>query len=231
MLKTEVAKIICNLFKSIPMKNLFLFILFTILFLHYSFCYSQTKSKLNFDFNDNECYIIARGTKSKQGFISKQFNIINDSITHIGIGIKYKNEFKIFNVNAVKNVNALTIESFESFTNQADLTYLGIWKLVVNDNQRSFLKKHLPQIAEKYIEFDYDFLIGNSENNLYCSEFIWLITNELGADFKFDLKKIYTANLGLNDILKREVLEYIPPDYFLAFSKIKFITSWHNKNL
>lgn len=213
------------------MKNLYLIFIALISFSDKYVCNAQIASSFNFNFNEAECYIIARGTKSKQGFIAKQFNIINDSITHIGIGIKYKNEFNIFNVNAIRNKNALTIESFESFINQEDLTYFGIWKIEIDNNQFNSLKNYLEQIADKYINFDYDFLIGNNENKLYCSEFIWLVTNELGIDFKFDLKKINTVSLGLNSILKREELEYIPPDYFLAFSKIKFITSWSNKNL
>lgn len=209
------------------MKNFLSFSVFVNFLLFSSISISQVPI---INFNEDECYIIARGTKSKQSFISKQFNIINDSITHIGIGIKLKDSFKIFNVNAIRNTNAISIEDYKSFINQPDLKYLGIWEVDINEKKKNILKKFLFEVAQKHIDFDFDFLIGNGNKNLYCSEFCWLATNELGPDFIYRAKKIATINSGLDKILKREILEYIPPDYFLTFSKIKFLASWWNND-
>lgn len=211
--------------------KIFSSLLLYIFFFFNSTCFSQNQFPINYKFVENDCYIIARGTTSKQEFISKKFNSINDSITHIGIGLFYNKAFKIFNVNAVRNSNALTIESFDSFINQEDLIYYGIWKLDLDTIQLSLLSNYLTDIAKKNINFDFDFIINQNDNNLYCSEFCWLATNVLGSGYSFQLKKIQTAELGLDKILKRDILEYVPLDYFLSFPALTYITSWWKKKL
>ena len=209
------------------MKNLFSISIYFILLFFNSILYSQTPEDRNFTFDENECYIIARGTKSKREFIGRKFNIQNDSITHIGIGITINKVFKIFNVNAVRNINALSIDDFATYKNQPDLTYLGIWMLELNDKEKNDLKNNLAEFERKYIHFDFDFLIDNEEKKLYCSEFCWLITNNLGSEYKYEPRNINIINLGLNSILKRDVLTYIPTDYFLVLPNLEFITSWN----
>jgi hypothetical protein len=172
-----------------------------------------------------ECFIFARGTKSKQSFISKQFNLFHDSITHIGIGVKIDSVFKIYNVNPVKNANALTIDSFKSFANQSDLIYLGVWRLNLTEMQKSTLKNKIKAMPE-YINFDYNFEIDTVLSRMYCSEFCWCITNALGDDFYFAATSKSLIELGLDKALKRATLSYVPVDYFLTFKNVEFLGSW-----
>lgn len=173
-----------------------------------------------------DCYVFARGTKSKQSFISRQFNSMNDSITHIGIGIRIDSVFRIYNVNPVKNANALTADTYESFASPDDLMYLGVWKLDLNDVQKNRVRNKISSMPG-YINFDYDFEIDSRIDKMYCSEFCWTVTNEIGDEFLFALKKKPLKELGLDKILMREILAYVPVDYFLAFKNIEFCGSWY----
>ena len=183
-----------------------------------------------FNIDLQECYIVARGTRSKQAFISKKFNIVNDSITHIGIGVTTDSGFRIYNVNPVRKGNALFIEDMRSYFDEPDLVYAGIWKLVLDDPAKTRIRDALNKWQGRFVDFDSDFLADNRDSVLYCSEFCWQITSILGEKFSFDLLEIETRSVDLEGILKREKLFYVPVDYFLLFSEVVYCGSWSDKN-
>jgi len=177
-------------------------------------------------FQNNSYYIIARGTKSKQHYIGTRFNTINDSITHIGIGLSISSVLKIYNVNPVKGANAFEVESFESFINESDLCYYGIWKLELETNESDILKSVIEKLDTAGIRFDFDFKISSDFQKLYCSEFVWMLLKSVNEIYNFKPISKDTKLLGLSGILKRDVLVYIPVDFFLAFNNLTFIESW-----
>lgn len=183
-----------------------------------------------FKLDPDECYLVARGTRSKQSFISERFNIINDSITHIGIGITVDSGFRIFNINPVRSGNALLIEDMESYLDEPDLVYAGIWKLELTKREKTFLKDSLSRWVTQVVDFDNEFMIDDDLQKLYCSEFCWRITNMLGPGFWSSPGEVNTFSLGLDGLLKRDLLVYIPTDYFLKFKRVKYIGSWNDQN-
>ena len=132
----------------------------------------------------------------------------------------------IYNVKLVKNLNALKIESLNSFLDQSDLCYYRIWKINLTDREFKDLKSILQKLSASFIQFDYDFYLSSDLEKLYCSEFVWMIFNKLSGSCEFKPVKIDTRNIGLDKILKREVLEYIPVDFFLSYKNLVFISSW-----
>lgn len=199
-----------------------------VLFVQVSF--AQADLVTGFRPDPEECYIIARGTRSKQAFISERFNIINDSITHIGIGITTDSGFRIFNVNPVRAGNALFVEDLDTYFGQPDLVYAGIWQLMPGNGDKMLFMDSLRKGIDAKVSFDNGFMIDSNINTLYCSEYCWRMTNLLGPDFWFDPREIDTVPLGLDGILGRESLLYIPVDYFLSLEGLRYCGSWSDKN-
>lgn len=146
-------------------------------------------------------------------------------ITHTGIGISVDSTFLIFDINPVPSGNAISIGDFSSFINDPGLTYYGIWKLRLSGKQKKTLRKQLKSIIKKPVAFDFSFDLNNGRDSLYCSEFCWRLTNSLGEGFRYQPASVETKELGLQQLLQRDTLEYIPVDYFLTFKKIQLCAS------
>lgn len=84
-----------------------------ICFLLVSSVYSQNVRE------DTSIYIFNRSTDLKRDYIAKDFNQIDTLSTHIGVGLKTKGGYIIYNVSNEKIINgsALIVESLESFIN------------------------------------------------------------------------------------------------------------------
>lgn len=170
----------------------------------------NTEQKLN----EDNIYLICRGTKNKQNLIAKNFNITNKEITHIGIGIYENESLKIFNVSVDKKINnkSLIVETFKDFINIIDIFHIEVWAINESNENKIKLKSILNKYMEKNIAFDYSFNLNDNEN-YYCSEFVAKILNELNS-FQYNTNK-KEVNRILKKITKADEFEYFPVDFFL----------------
>lgn len=165
---------------------------------------------------DDYIYIFTRSTKSKIGFIAEDFNIQDSLSTHIGIGFVEKGRYIIYNVDNIKkgdNNSSLIREDYSSFIRLSDLYYSSIWQFKANKEQKIQLIKIIKRYESYVISFDDEFELNNSIQNLYCSEFVYLVLKELKLTNTFipvskELTEFY------KNILKKDFLEYIPVDFF-----------------
>lgn len=164
--------------------------------------------------NEDNLYLVCRGTTKKQNLIAEKFNITNKQITHIGIGFLNNNELIIYNVSIDKKINnsSLIIETFEDFINLSDIFHLEIWEINSNQSDVVKLKSTINKYIEKKVGFDYSFNLDDNKN-LYCSEFVAKILNGLN-DFQYNPCK-KESNKLLKSIIKSDIFEYFPVDFFL----------------
>lgn len=164
--------------------------------------------------NEDNLYLVCRGTTNKQNLIAEKFNITNKQITHIGIGFLNNNELIIYNVSIDKKINnsSLIIETFEDFINLSDIFHLEIWEINSNQSDVVKLKSTINKYIEKKVGFDYSFNLDDNKN-LYCSEFVAKILNGLN-DFQYNPCK-KESNKLLKSIIKSDIFEYFPVDFFL----------------
>lgn len=164
---------------------------------------------------DNEIYIVCRATKNKQSIITKDFNLKDSLITHIGLGIKSGNDLKIYNVSNTKKSDkgsSLLVESLDAFLKVDDLIAYSVWSIKIGDKINK-LNVLLEDMSKRKVEFDYDFSLENGEEKLYCSEFVYkmMILSEIINNVKPTVK---TLNTFYSNALKKNELHYIPVDFF-----------------
>lgn len=181
----------------------------------------QQQIKMNFD--KSKIYIAARGTLSKRNIISKEFNIGDTNITHIGVGYfsdKGKN-LKLYGITTdSKTSNDLVVETVEEFKNKTDVFYIGIWSIDITRQQRRKFINLLREFGKKGFTFDYSIDLKNNDSLLYCSEFCWKIlqlVDPKGFYYQPATKSIKNTLYG--SVLKRDTLSYIPVDFFLHLKK------------
>lgn len=172
----------------------------------------------------NSIFIFTRCTGLKVEYIAKDFNLIDTLSTHVGIGLKVNNEYKIYNVsNDVKIQNSsLICENLESFINLEDIKYYSIWELNVNDIEMKMISEIFDEYNKLKIDFDFDFNIQN-DNKFYCSEFVYDVLQKINSKkfYYIPLKK--DLNQFYQRILNRSNLEYIPVDFFREIDLFKKI--------
>ncbi len=178
--------------------------------------FSQEKESVE----ENCIYIFTRSTTGKKGFIAEDFNIRDSISTHIGVGFIKKGKFIIYNVDNVKkskHQSSLIREDYSSFINLNDIYHSSIWQYKVTTSKMNELHDVLKSFENNIISFDKEFKLNNSESNLYCSEFVFLVLEKLDIAKTFipvkkDLSGFY------QNILKQTTLEYIPVDFFLELN-------------
>jgi hypothetical protein len=164
--------------------------------------------------NEDNVYLICRGTKNKQNLIAENFNMAHKEITHIGLGLIENNSLNIYNISVDKKVNnsSLVVETWEDFKNLPDIFYIGAWAIPSHKNDIAKLKSILRKYTEMEIAFDYDFNLEDN-NNFYCSEFVAKVLNELDRFIFTTFKK--EAISILKRIINKDEFEYFPVDFFL----------------
>ena len=171
-------------------------------------------------YSENKIYLVGRGTLSKKKLIGDGFNLKNNNLTHIGIGVFDNNEMMIYNVSVNKSENgsSLIIENLDDFIDINDIFYLGIWYYECNKKQFQEFKSILNNYKMRKIHFDKKFEVKN-DNELYCSEFVIEVLNKTNIfnfkPYKKNLKKI------IKEFLNIDKLTYYPVDLFLTNNKIK----------
>lgn len=181
-------------------------------------CFSQNQIAFN-NFKKNAFYLIAKGTRSKSYLIAKNFNVRDENITHVGIGFLENGEFKIFHVTDV-NKNAFKINTINQFVNDQSTYYLGIWESKISKSKFNKLKNICKNYKNKNVIFDYSFQLNNNEFKLYCSEFCENVLKKIGFKFKPYYKKL---NPFYKNVLKRDILEYFPVDFFQMNKNFKLV--------
>ncbi len=173
-------------------------------------------------FEDGELYIVTRSTNAKRFFIAKDFNLSDTLSTHVGIGIAEKGELKIYHVepDSAPGKSALSKVSLKDFTAVPDLASYAIWKDISISNG-SLLQDTLRYWENKKIAFDFEFNLANE--NLYCSEFVWMVLKTLqNPSYEFvpiekELNDFYKKTLGSDKLV------YIPVDFFVELKMFKKI--------
>ena len=175
----------------------------------------------------NNWYLITRGTKTKVNIICKNFNLYDSTITHLGLAKEATNgEMIIYNINPVKDCNAFTIDSLQSFLSPPDIFCYSLWQLKLSPKSKRGLDKFIQGYIGKYVTFDFDFNLENGSENLYCSEFVWLALSAIGYNINVTHKDL--SNDNLKSFLKRDDIYYIPADFF---EKLPFVKMIHKRFL
>jgi hypothetical protein len=171
-------------------------------------------------------YFVGRSTSFKAGIIAKEFNSIDTTLTHIGIGMFINDTLKIYNVSDSEQDrfgSNLLCQSIKEFSNITDIINIKIFKLKVSKKIRRNILSAISKYQSRKITFDYDFKFENGDS-LYCSEFVFQLLKEVGLN---DINKTYFQKKVLSPFLsyalKRETLFYIPVDFFLSLKDVKHI--------
>ncbi|WP_432672489.1 hypothetical protein [Flavobacterium sp. SM2513] len=197
-----------------------LLLLIVIIFISIS-SFSQEKQII-----DEDCiYIFTRSTMSKRGFIAEDFNINDTLSTHVGIGFVENKKYVIYNIDNIKkneNQSSLIKEDYNSFVRLDDIYYSSIWKYKITKSNKIRLIEILKSFERENITFDKEFKLTNSNSNLYCSEFVFLVLTQLNLTIKYEPPK-KKLNSFYSSLLKRNTLEYIPVDFFLELHCFKLV--------
>lgn len=178
---------------------------------------------------NNNFYIVCRGTYSKSALIAEKFNLHDRNITHCGIGFFVGSSFIIYNVadNNQSKLSALFIDSFNSFSKSSDIYYVSIWKYRVNRFALAQIRKSCEHYFQRKISFDFNFNINENDNVLYCSEFCYRILKELRCrKLNFKPTQITLNNELYESLLNRKTLTYFPVDFFETNKKFKKVYEW-----
>jgi hypothetical protein len=178
------------------------------------------------DLDQQKIYVVFRETDSKNGIVSKNYNVTSSTMTHVGIGFfDPKKKFKVYHIdlNAKDKdtkKNDIIISPITEFFNPTDCEVLGgeVWEYNKNYRKEKFvtINNYIDSMSLKTnIKFDIDFDYEDS-NKLYCSE---LVSKFLE---KFSSYKPHLITKKVNNLqrlyLKKDSIKYVPVDYFMQFS-------------
>ncbi len=161
-------------------------------------------------------YLFFRGTETKEGIISKEFNLESKNISHVGLGVFINENLRIFHVINSNKENHLECSSvFDFFDKKREVTYTAIWKVKgLTDSNLLELTEVIDSYKKKKIKFDFTFS-GKEDNKLYCSEFVVEVLKKIDSiKFKF-YKNKRKLNGFQSKFLRKDSLEYYPADVFL----------------
>lgn len=187
---------------------------------------SLIKKINNIEFEEKTVYIVLRGTDSKSGWIARKYNLIDKNASHVAIGLKHKQQFKVFHISdelSERNDN-LFDENIFDFISRDDLIYISIWKLKrINTHTFHKIKKSIEKSTLINQEFDKKIMINN--DFYYCSEYV----NDILESNK--IKIFYKEKIKINGIVKsylgRDTLEYYPVDGFMESEMVENIFTWY----
>jgi hypothetical protein len=188
-------------------------------------------SDLNTDILDTEkCYLVFRGTNTKEGLVSKEYNISNNKPSHVGICVFQDSEWIIYHVLSPKKKNstALINENFDVFFNvrKESIYNASIW---VIDNLTTLeilkLRTQLNEYKQIHLKFDLSFK-SKDTTKLYCSKFVNdVLMNVNNEKFKFETSKVKLKPLH-SVYLAQDSLEYYPVDLFQFTEHFLLLKEW-----
>lgn len=163
------------------------------------------------DFEEDTVYLVFRFTDSKGGILAREYNIGNENVSHVGLGILSDNKLIIYHTDTELSQRGdnLFIQTLDEFTDREDLKSLKIMKLKnINFDDLFIIKNNLKKSLEKPLYFDMEFLLGN--NKFYCSEYV---TDILGNTNIYYKHKKSLSGIA-REFLKRDTLIYYPVDSY-----------------
>ena len=172
---------------------------------------------------------MCRSSQSKKNIIAEDFNLKDSLITHVGIGYIEKDSLVLFNVSndkKDKNYSSLLRESLRSFVHQDGISYYSVWEYKTNVSEIETIKTVINEYLKRRIDFDYAFRINN-DNDLYCSEFVYEVLSKTDTKKFHCLPEIKKLNAFYSRALHRDILEYIPVDFFTKFNVFTKIYEQH----
>lgn len=191
----------------------------------------RNASDLNTDILDKEkCYLVFRGTNTKEGIVSKEFNISTNKSSHVGICIFQGSKWNVYHVLSPrkKNSTALINENFDAFFDirKQSIYSASIWvidKLTTYEILK--LKTQLNKYEQINLEFDLSFK-SKDTTKLYCSKFVNdVLINVNNEKFKFETSKVKLKPLH-SIYLAQDSLEYYPVDLFQLTEHILLVKEW-----
>lgn len=207
---------------------------FLIFILFFSCNNNEFDSKENFiknvnNLDRNKIYLVFRETDSKNGFVSKNYNITSSSMSHVGIGFFNSNDvFKVFHIDLKSNDddknNDVMISGINDFfyLNDCDVLAGEIWEFENEFSRSEFSEMfiYMDSVSNvKDLKFDIDFNYANS-TKLYCSELVSKFLVEFSNDYAPVLKNVKLKKIHELYINKKNV-DCIPVDYFMTLSNFK----------
>ena len=205
------------------------FIIVTLFFI--SFC----TNKNSFIFDDkilvkDSIYLVFRGTKTKQGFFARDFNILDSLSSHVGLALYYKKGWRVFHISDYNDrFSDIRNHPTNVFFNikKEKINYISVWgirNLSFADVSR--IKKDVIGYESKKIKFDKVFVLDN-KNKLYCSEFVNNIFTELDSvKYKIPLTERKLSGL-YKQYFQKETLLYYSVDAFHLNSSFYKIKEWY----
>ncbi len=183
------------------------------------------------DFLDKEkWYLVFRGTNTKEGLVSKEYNKSNNKPSHVGICMYQDPEWLVYHVLSPrkKDSTALIIENIDSFF---DVEKESIYNasIYVIDNLTTYeilkLKRQLQKYEKLNLQFDLSFK-SKDTTKVYCSKFVRdLLRNVNNRKFKVETSKVKLKPLH-SVYLGQDSLEYYPVDVFQCTDDILLLKEW-----
>jgi hypothetical protein len=211
-------------------KRISLFAIGWCLFITLVYCKNKG-SDINTDMLDKEkCYLVFRGTGTKEGLVSAAYNISNNKPSHVGICIFQDSEWIVHHVLSPrkKNITALINENIEVFLDvkKESIYNASIWLI---DNLTTYevlkLKTQLKKYKQIHLKFDLSFK-SEDTTKLYCSKFVNdVLKNVNNKKFKFETFKVKLKPLH-SVYLAQDSLDYYPVDLFQFTEYILLVKEW-----
>lgn len=165
---------------------------------------------------NNQIYLVCRGTRSKSSLIAEKFNLIDTNITHVGLGMKINNNLFIYHIEDNKTQNAFSKQLIADYIKAKDVYYLSIYSFEMSLQNRKRITRRLRQCDKRNYHFDDNILLNNGNNNLYCSEFVAHLLNDQlpPSENFFPIERALNNDL-YEAVLQRQKLLYFPVDIFI----------------
>jgi len=161
-------------------------------------------------------YLITRKSADKDAQFIQKFNLSDEEISHVGLGLVNKGDLMVTHVmpNLSTDETHLKHESLASFYTR-ETSHLTIWEALPDLFDYSTVERQVRHFQQRKVTYDQDF--QPDSDHLYCSE---LVAKVLNAAL-LDDRKVFTLTerkLGsyFAQVLEREIMLYYPADFFLV---------------
>lgn len=189
---------------------------------------SQNNNALSINsyLQEDNVYLLFRGTNSKEGLVARSYNTLNPNVSHVGILLFSDKKWLVHHISEdTKQKSALRSNSINEFLdcNTLKIDYVAISNVNANYN---CVKKTIINLQGENIVFDWQFSLTNEENKLYCSEFVVRIIESCTSE-----PKIQSVTIKLNPlhslITSKDSLDCYPVDILINNEHTSLIKEWY----
>ncbi len=202
-----------------------------------SFVFLFNCSKTSYDYSnllldEEQVYIVYRGTETKLGGIARGFNLNDSFSSHVGFLIFKNNTWLVYHVlDKNDNQSALRIQKMKDFFDikKERVFYASLWKInTCSSKETKGIREYIMDYEDLKIVFNKNFST-NEPNRLYCSEFIVKVLYKSDSlKYKFEKSKRKLTGV-FKSYLGRDTLSYYPVDVFQNNNNFKFLKEWKFK--